>query len=82
MRGNDVAAHRAAGEQEVVLTDFASAKPENIFSTGVLHFSPFTGPQKTVLWIRTDPAPDPALFVIDLQDVNQKLLFFSLRFSA
>jgi hypothetical protein len=45
VRGNDVAAHRAAGEQEVVLTDFASGKPENISVPVFLHFYSFT--QKT-----------------------------------
>jgi hypothetical protein len=28
-----------------------------------------------------DPDPDPAIFVIDLQDANKKLIFF-LSFSA
>jgi hypothetical protein len=29
-----------------------------------------------------DPIPDPAIFVIDLQDANKKVFFFSLNFSA
>jgi hypothetical protein len=68
VRGNDVAAHRAAGEQEVVLTDFASGKSENIFSTTFL--SPVH--KKPVLRIHIDPA----IFVIDLQDANKKFFFF------